>query len=123
MNPFKKLAPLIAILLSLFGCASIHNGQVIGGSVMAQSGNFQYVKTNVIGTSSEVTYVLGIGGNNTESLIQEAKVDLIAKNPLGPNQTLANLSVGYKTSLQYGIILKRYCIITADIIEFKPAKP
>ena len=118
-----KTIASVTMFLLLSGCASIHNGQVVGGSVMAQSGNFQYVKTNVVGTSSAVTYVFGIGGNNTESLIQEAKSNLITNNPLGPNQTLANLSVGYKTSLYFGVVLKRYCVITADIIEFRPSKP
>lgn len=121
MSMIKKLIPIVVFFM-ISGCASIHNGEVISGSVMVQSGNFQYVKTNVIGTSSEVTYVFGIGGNKTESLIQEAKTNLIANHPLGPNQALANLSVGYKTTFYFGIVLKRYCVITADIIEFKASK-
>ena len=120
MKILKNLFPVL-ILISLFGCASFHYGEIANDKIVLQNANFNYIKTNLVGTS-EVFYFLGIGGNDTDSLIDEAKKDLMSKNPLGPNQALANMSITYKYSFNLGIVFKRHCIITADVIEFKNSK-
>ena len=52
----NKLLPLMAIVLVLTGCMSLHTG-IPTNSVQLNQGNFKYVKQNVSGYST-ATYFL-----------------------------------------------------------------
>lgn len=108
----------ISIAIFITGCAAIHDGYM-ANSASLSSNNFSYVKMNVQGTST-ATYVLGIGGLAKETLVNDAKQQLLASNPLKSNQTLANLTVNYKNSRYLGVLFMTVkCTVTADVVEFK----
>jgi len=114
----NKLLPLMAIVLVLTGCMSLHTG-IPTNSVQLNQGNFKYVKQNVSGYST-ATYFLGIGGNRRFAMIAEAKADLLEQFPLQKNQAFANVTVDFKTKSILGMLLNLvYCTYSADIIEFE----
>ncbi len=105
----------IAILISITSCATVHSGSMTSSASLS-SANFSYVKQDIKGTAS-VQYVFGIGGNAKETLVNVAKQQMLASNPLKTNQALANLTVNFKRN---GLLFSKVtCIVTADVVEFK----
>ena len=86
-------------------------------STALSQANFEYVSNNIQGSES-VTYVLGIGGMTKETLVDNAKKDMLQRNPLKANQALCNLTVNMKTSYQLGLFITVTCTVTADVVEF-----
>lgn len=118
MKRFYSFGILLAIFLFGFaGCIATHVG-TMSDSASLGSANFSYKQQNLTGESKAV-YILGIGGEARQSLVLEAKQKMMAKNPLQPNQALANLSVSYKTINYFGFLaVEVRCVVSADIVEF-----
>ena len=110
----KKLL-FVATLSALTSCAS-HYGYINDSASISQS-NFSYTKHDIRG-EAKATYILGFGGLKRQAIADEAKRDMLAKNPLGPNQTIANVTVNYKT-LYFPFYNQTICTVTADVVEFK----
>lgn len=118
MKNIRLLFSALTISLLLSGCAAYHQGSMTGSAALSQA-NFSYVKQNVSAKSSAV-YVFGIGGIDKKTLVDDAKKKLIAANPMGPNQAMANVTVNFKKSWYMGIIYQTVdCVISADIVEFR----
>jgi hypothetical protein len=111
---FNKIIP-ITLLIVFQSCIAIHGGYMTNSASLSTN-NFQYVKYDAQGTAT-VTYIFGIGGNLKMALVNEAKKNLLENNPLLPNQTLANITVNWKTTF-IGFHTTTRCIVTADIVEF-----
>jgi len=111
-----KISILISLIAILDSCA-FHHGMMQGSAILS-SNNFVYIKRDVSG-SSAAHYFLGLGGLSKDELVAEAKKDLITKNKIQGNQTLLNISVGWKQTMVFPLILSNRCIVTADIIEYK----
>lgn len=112
-----KLSLVFFIFPLLSGCIASHVGNMTG-SASLDAPNFMYKKQDVYGTSKAV-YVLGIGGVARQSLILEAKRNMLKANPLRNNQALANVAVSYKSSAFLGFIVTTVnCTVSADIVEF-----
>ena len=110
---------IISIFSFLTGCIATHVGNM-SGSASLDSPNFIYKNQNVFG-EAKATYVLGIGGEARQSLIREAKINMLKENPLLKNQALANVSVSYKTTGFLGFLVTVVkCDVSADIVEFGP---
>jgi hypothetical protein len=108
-------ALLITVMFS--GCVAFHSGDM-ASSASLNSANFSYTKQSIKG-ESKATYILGIGGMAKESLVANAKQQMLASNPLGANQALANLTVSYKSSFYVGLLYRTLiCTVTADVVEF-----
>jgi hypothetical protein len=103
---------VLAILIS--GCAT-HYG-FMSGSASLSSNNFKMIK--FAKGECTTTKVFGIGGLGKNALVAEAKRNLLENNPLKDGQTLANVTVDFKTSIIF-IVIKTKATVTADIIEFK----
>lgn len=115
-----NLKKTIAItLLVIFQSCAFHGGYM-SNSASLSTNNFQYVKYDAQGTAMAV-YIFGLGGNDKIALVNEAKKDLLEKNPLKSNQTLVNLTVNFKQSFVFFVITNR-CTVTADIVEFNSSK-
>ena len=112
---FRSL--LFASIIIGFGSCAFHMG-TIQNSAVIQSNNFNYVKRNVKGTSA-AHYVLGLGGLSKNELVAEAKQDLMSQNKIKDNQTLVNITVGWKRTIIYPFVISNRCTMTADIIEYK----
>lgn len=111
----------VSISLFLMSCIATHYGNMSDSAALG-SPNFRYKRQNVVGVS-QATYVLGIGGVARQSLILEAKKAMLRENPLLDNQALANVSVSYKTTGFLGFVVTTViCTVSADIVEFGPAK-
>jgi hypothetical protein len=113
-----KFTLAIVLALSIASCSAVHSGSM-ENSASLSSANFSYVKQNVVG-KAQATYVLGIGGLAKETLVNQAKLKMLAENPLKNNQTLVNLTVNFKNSYYLGLIYSTVkCTVTADVVEFK----
>lgn len=115
MKNFIRLVMLTVFVAMLSSCA-MHTGYM-NNSASLSSANFSFTQQNISGFA-EAFYVFGIGGNEREALVEEAKRDMLKNHPLQPNQTLANVTVNWKNSF-YVVVMMSKCTITADIVEFK----
>ena len=97
---------LVCILFFIFSFSSCdhHYGNIQGSAALSKA-NFKYVEQNVSGIA-EANYVFGIGGLEKQTLVQEAKRNLMEVYPIGENQALVNISVNWKTSFFYPITTK-----------------
>jgi len=122
MIHFSLKALLIIAMISLLtGCIATHYGNMAGSASLG-SPNFVYQTQNLIG-EAKATYILGIGGVARQSLVAEAKKDMLKNHPLKANQALANLSVSHKTTGFLGFIVTTViCTVSADIVEFGRAQ-
>lgn len=108
---------LLLISITFTSCVSVFNGFPTNSTQLNQA-NFHYVQQNVSGFSTAI-YILGIGGNTHNSMIAEAKSDLLSAYPLGKNQALANVTVDFKFQSILGVLYSmKVCTYTADIVEF-----
>lgn len=113
----KSMLPLCCLTAALFlsSCAVSFTGSFQSSANLSQA-NFKYLERNVKGYAS-ATYVLGIGGNNHESLIDEAKEALYESYDIKNNQVLANPTVTW--SHKGGLFARTVtCIVSGDIVEF-----
>lgn len=115
----NRLFTILSLLL-LSSCSSVLSGyNSFGTNTVLSQANFDYVKKNVTG-KSEVHYILGLGGNKKQAMINEAKQDLLQNYQLKSNQSLANVTVDFKYSTVLGLVSQKItCTVNADIIEFK----
>lgn len=115
MKNVSRLLTLTVFVAMLSSCA-MHSGYM-NNSTSLSNANFSFTQQNISGFS-EAFYVFGIGGNEKEALVEEAKRDMLKDHPLQPNQTLANVTVNWKNSF-YLVVMMSKCTVTADIVEFK----
>ena len=116
-NKVILLIPALSIFIIFSGCIATHTGNM-SNSASLDSPNFVYKKQNISG-ETKATYILGIGGAARQSLIFEAKKNMIATNPLLKNQALANVTASYKTTYFIAfIVITVRCTVSADIVEF-----
>jgi hypothetical protein len=112
-NLLKTIAGFL-IISALTSCA-FHTG-VMNNSVQLNQNNFKYVR-NATGVA-KTTKIIGIGGNEKQALVAEAKKDLLDNYPLKDGQALANIVVDFKTSI-FLFLTETKVTVTADIVEFK----
>lgn len=115
MKQIFKLFIFIIGTCSLSSCA-IHNGYMANSASLSQA-NFSYTKQSISGHAS-TTKVFGIGGLWKQTLVEEAKKEMLEETPLQDNQALANITVNWKRSCFFFIVNNK-CTVTADIVEFK----
>jgi hypothetical protein len=98
-------------------CISTHNGFIQSPSFSVKN-NFKIVST--IEGKSKATYILGIGGNLREGLVNEAKKNMYSKYSLNTNQNLTNITVDVKKKFFILPIffMSQNVIVSADVIEF-----
>jgi hypothetical protein len=114
----KKHTILIVIMMAIafnYGCG-LHSGYMASSAALG-SANFSYSKMNAKGTSS-AKYFLGIGGLDKNNLVNAAKQNLLATNPLEAIQALVNITVNFKTEIYFLIYIEVKCMVTADIVTF-----
>jgi hypothetical protein len=114
----KKVLGLLSVVVMMSSCVAFHGGSIQNSASLSQ-GNFDYVKKGVTG-SATATYILGIGGNAKSKLADEARQDMLSKNPLNSNQALVNITQDVKNSFVLGLFYHTMTYsITADVVEFK----
>jgi hypothetical protein len=105
------------ILLIHSSCISTHNGFIQSPSFSVKN-DFKIVST--IEGKSKATYILGIGGNLREGLVNEAKKNMYSNYKLQANQNLTNITTDIKRT--YFILpllfMSQNVIVSADIIQF-----
>lgn len=116
-NKIKQSIFVIIITILISSCAATHVGYMTDSASLS-SANFSYAKQNIKGEAN-TTYLLGIGGLAKETLVGNAKLDMLKNNPLKDNQTLANVTVNFKYSFYLGMVRTVRCTVTADVVEFK----
>ena len=115
----KQICAFFAFLCMLLqsSCMSLHKGSIQQSSFSAKN-NFKIVST--IEGNSKATYVLGIGGNNKDGLVKEAKKNMYMYYTLDANQILTNITTDVKTTFFILPILymKRQVFVSADVVQF-----
>ncbi len=120
MTRFIKIFSFATVLL-FSGCVSLHNGTIQPTAVVVTHSDFKVIET-VVGTS-EVLYVMGIGGFGREGLVKEAKQDLYRQIDLKPGQMIANVTLDFKTSYFFGpLVVIRKAIVSAEILQIGGVK-
>ena len=117
----KNLTRLILFSLPILfsSCLSTFRGEIQQSGFSINDCDFQIIKT--VEGSAKATYILGIGGNLRDGLINDAKRNMYSTFKLGPNQQITNITTDIKgTSFIIPIFSTQTAIITADIIEFFP---
>ena len=112
----KKVFYAIFIVAELASCAASHSG-ILTGSAALSSANFTYAKKEVTGHST-ATYIIGIGGLAKQTLVDQAKDDMLKNNGLKNGEALANVTVNFKNSTYLFVYHTVTCIVTADIVAF-----
>ncbi|MBE9467765.1 MAG: hypothetical protein IMY72_05505 [Bacteroidetes bacterium] len=115
MKKIFKLLSFVVGFLFIFSSCAVHNGYMNNSASLSQA-NFSYVNTNISGKASTLKF-LGIGGLGRRAIVSEAKENMLMKNPLKSNQTLANITINWKMGF-YLIVMTNTCTVTADIVEF-----
>jgi len=116
-NILIKFIAASLIFATFTGCIATHIGGMFGSAELGAP-NFIYKKQNVFGVAT-ATYILGIGGVARQSLVLEAKRNMLKENQLLANQALANVSVSYKTTgFLIFVVTIVECVVSADIVEF-----
>lgn len=113
----KTSLKLFLILISFQSCVAFHSG-TMSSSASLSSPNFSYIKKEVSG-QSKATYIFGFGGIERQTLVNEAKNNMLRENSLNDNQALTNLTVNFKHSNYFGVVQTVQCFVTADIVQFK----
>ena len=113
----KQIYTYLSLLLSLNSCISTQNGSIESSSFSVKN-NFKIIST--VEGESNATYILGIGGNLKDSLMNEAKKNMYLKYSLQSNQNLTNITTDIKKT--YFILPLLYTsqkiIVSADVIQF-----
>jgi hypothetical protein len=107
----------ILFLLMQSSCMSLHTGSMQQSSFLAKN-NFKVVAT--IEGSSKATYVFGIGGNNKDGLVKEAKRNMYSYYTLEANQILTNITTDVKTRffILPFLFMDRQVFVSADVVQF-----
>lgn len=104
-----KNSLIVFIFSIIFSSCTIHNGQLL---------DLNYGVTSPVSEKAygyaKATYVLGLGGNKTSSLILEAKENLISNRNLVDKEEFANININKRTTFFFPII-KKTIFISADI--------
>ena len=123
MHPEPRFASRVAArvtaaltVAALSGCIAFHRGN-FQSSVSLAANNFHYVARGVTGKAT-ATYFLVFGGLMTDALVAEAKGELMKAAKVEEKQTLANVSVDFKTSTFGGLVSFVDCVVTADVVAF-----
>jgi len=112
---YLTLALIMGATIIINGCG-LHSGYMTNSAALGGA-NFSYSKMNAKGTSS-AEYIFGIGGLDKTNLVNAAKQNLLATNPLEANQALVNVTVNFKHEFYLLIYTKVTCIVAADIVTF-----
>lgn len=115
----KQIFTFFAFLYLLLqsSCMSLHAGSMQQSSFLAKN-NFKVVAT--IEGSSKATYVFGIGGNNKDGLVKEAKRNMYMYYTLEANQILTNITTDVKTRffILPFLFMDRQVFVSADVVQF-----
>lgn len=96
--------------VSLLSCTTLHSGVLTGNNVYPN----QKIVDTAIGTE-KATYVFGIGGNNKDALVYNAKRNLYKNFPLKKDQVYSNFTIDFKNSFRI-VYFERKVIVSADIV-------
>ncbi|MDW3195166.1 MAG: DUF6567 family protein [Cytophagales bacterium] len=112
MKKFKTLGLLFSILLS---SCSYHIGTIGGGTGTITNNQFKSIDFGY-GTA-KTTKFLGIGGNEKDGLVLEAKRNLYRNYKLRPAQVIGQTTVDFKRTFFFPISTTKVTI-SAEIIDF-----
>jgi hypothetical protein len=113
MKKFTLIAACIAVMFLVSSCATHFGG--MSGSAALSSKNFRY--QGLATGQAQTLQVFGLGGLAKDGLVAEAKKNLLLNYPLKDGQALANVTVDFKFSVVFFVIIRK-ATVTADIVEF-----
>ena len=105
---------LLCIAYLLTSC-SYHLGTVGGGTGVISNSNFKEVDY-AFGTSKTVN-VFGIGGNQKDALVIEAKRNLLLNRPLNSGEVLGQTTVDFKRTFIFPVVVNKVTV-SSEIIDF-----
>ena len=105
----------IAAMAMLFSSCAVHNGIGMSNASLSEN-NFTIVKFAKGDVAT--TKIFGLGGLSKDAMVAEAKQELLANYPLQEGQALANMTVDWKMSFYFFVVVTK-CTVTADIVQFQ----
>lgn len=118
MKTTLKLFIFLVSFALMTSCITLNNGNFSNSGILMSKG-FDYVKSNVTGSSSTKYVLFLFGGSSKDALIADAKSDLSKKHPLMSNQAYVNTTISIKnTIVLFGVFIDVTCVVSADIVEF-----
>jgi hypothetical protein len=120
MKIFKNICMVLAAIF--FSSCAIHVGTITGDASISTN-NFKMI--GMAEGTATTTKIFGIGGLKKNSLVNDAKKDLLQNNPLKEGQALANVTLDFKNSYIL-FVNKQKATVSADVVEFiaqTPPKP
>lgn len=115
MKRIFTLTTVFAIVAMLFSSCAVHTGIGMSNASLSQN-NFKMVKYAT--GDVKTTKIFGLGGLSKTAMVAEAKQELLANYPLQDGQALANMTVDWKTSFYFFVLVTK-CTVTADVVQFE----
>ena len=109
--------PLISIIISIIilSSCSYHMGNIGGGSAAITDANYSNIDF-AYGAAKTVN-VLGIGGNQKDALVLEAKRNLYLNYNLKPGQAIGQTTIDFKRTFFFPVLVTKVTL-SAEIIDF-----
>ncbi|MGD1893470.1 MAG: DUF6567 family protein [Cyclobacteriaceae bacterium] len=111
----KNLFLVWVVVGWLFTSCSYHVGTIGGGSAVITDSSFSHIDF-AYGTARTVN-VLGIGGNQKDALVLEAKRNLYQNYKLQPKQAIGQTVVDFKRTIFLPVLITKVTV-SAEIIDF-----
>jgi len=115
MKRIITLTTFFAIVAVMFSSCAMHTGIGMSNASLSQN-NFKMVKYAT--GDVKTTKIFGLGGLGKQAMVAEAKQELLANYPLQDGQALANMTVDFKNSFFFIVIVTK-CTVTADVVQFE----
>ena len=111
----KTLNFLILLLCVLLSSCSYHIGSIGGGTGTVTNNQFRSI--DFAHGTAKTTNILGIGGNNKDALVLEAKRNLYEKYKLSTTQVIGQTTVDFKRTFFFPVVTSKVTV-SAEIIDF-----
>ena len=111
----KKLNLMTFLTLLIFSSCSYHIGTIGGGTGTVT--NSEFTSIDYAYGTAKTTNFLGIGGNQKNALVLEAKRNLYRNYQLSPTQVIGQTSVDFQRTFFFPFLTSRVTI-SSEIIDF-----
>jgi hypothetical protein len=106
----------ILLITIITSSCSFHYGSLGGGSAAITDADFSRVEL-AYGTSKS-TNIFGIGGNDKEGLVLEAKRNLYLNRPLSATEAIGQTTLDFKKTYFFPVMVTKV-VLSAEIIDFE----
>jgi hypothetical protein len=108
----KSILMLACLMIGLASCVSFHTG-TLSSSSAGRPVRYEDIAFGV----SQTNKYFGLGGQNQDALVLEAKRELVKNRPLNKNEEYANYTIDFKTTY-WPYYIQTKVTMSADVVKF-----